>query len=97
MVDSNQPHDFFAYLREVGDSLIKVLGRVNPRQRVAEEYRCEHESVQEGSEYGDGIPVEDEWGQKRVDYLPHDVAVGDCDRVCHQSLPLVARCRCRRG
>jgi len=83
MVDSSQPHDFFVYLREVGDSLIKVLGRVDPRQRVTEKHRCEHESVQEGSECGDRVLVEAEWGQKRVDYLPHDVAVGDCDRVCH--------------
>lgn len=44
------PRPTLAHLRKVCKSLIKIFGEVHPRERIAEEHRREHESIQEGKE-----------------------------------------------
>lgn len=84
------------HLGEVRDSLIKDFGVFDLRESVAEEHRCEDESVQEGDEDGDGISVEDKGGQNRVGYFTHGVTVGGSDRLCRYNVLLADRC-CRSG
>jgi len=66
MFDCRQFHDLSTHLSKVGDGLIEIFGWFDPWERIAEEHRREHKAIQEGSEDGDGISVEDEWGQKRI-------------------------------
>ena len=72
--------DLSAHLSKVGYGLIEFFGVFDLWERIAEKHRREHKSIQKGGEDGDRISVEDEWGQNRIGYFPHDVPVGDSDR-----------------
>ena len=60
-------------------------------QGVAEEYRSEHESVQNGSEGGYWMSTEAEGEQNRVDYFPHGGNV-DCGCGVDRYDELLAAC-----